>query len=148
MKVILSKEVSKLGQKGDIKNVSDGYARNYLFPNKLAFIATDELIDMNIKKKQKGDQEAKDLNKKNIQISQQVENIVLELNAKANEAGTLFSAITPKEIVSKLNKQLDGGFKAVDLIIPSPVKKIGEHQVLLKIINKEYKLKLNIINDK
>ncbi|MDP2683971.1 MAG: 50S ribosomal protein L9 [bacterium] len=148
MKIILSKEVKTLGRKGDIKNVSDGYARNYLFPNKLAVIATDELIATIAEKKQKDEKEIQDLNEKNMQISQQVESMVLEISAKANNAGTLFSAITPIEIIDKLNKKLYSSFKKEDLIIKSPIKKIGEQQVLLKINSQEYKLKLNIINDK
>jgi len=145
---VLSKDVKTLGNKGDIKKVSDGYARNYLFPNKLAVIATDELAAEIKAKLSKDKRETQRLNEKNIKISQEVEKIVLDIQAKTNKEGTLFSAITPREILTKLNIKLGSEFKGDDLVIKSPIKKIGEHAILVKINNEEYKLKLNIKNDK
>ncbi|HZK35133.1 MAG TPA: 50S ribosomal protein L9, partial [Bacillota bacterium] len=98
MKVILSEDVKGQGKKGDVVRVSDGYARNYLFPNKLAVQASNQnLHQVKVKK-------AADEKRRKIELDQakkladQISKAEVELKAKSGENGKLFGSVTSKDI--------------------------------------------------
>ena len=105
MKVILLSDVKKVGKKGQIVEVSDGYASNYLIPNKLAVKATKTSMD--IKKKQDDDQARKEeeLKQEAIILKDKMENLTLELKAKSGKDGKMFGSISSKQIVEEYQKQ-------------------------------------------
>ena len=127
MKVILSQDIIGVGRKGEVKNVSDGYARNFLLPNKLGQIATPTAIASaeKLKKQEEQDREVqKDILEKNIKG---LKDLKVQIKAKANEKGHLFSIIHPDEISKILKEQhhLDIPSKLIE--IEKPIKEIGEH---------------------
>lgn len=105
MKVILLSDVKKVGKKGQIVEVSDGYARNFLFRQKLAVAVTEtskEILDA-----QKAEQAAKEaeLEKAANEIKKQLEGITLEFKVKAGEGGRVFGSVSSKQICEELMKR-------------------------------------------
>ena len=107
MKIILLSDVKKVGKKGQILEVSDGYASNYLIPNKLAVKATT--TSMNIKKQQDDTLAIQEeLKKKDaLVLKEKMEKLTVELKAKAGKDGKMFGAISTKQIVDEYKKQFD-----------------------------------------
>ena len=127
MKIILLQDITGVGRKGEVKNVSDGYARNFLLPKKLAQLATPAAIASaeKLKKQEEQDREVqKDILEKNIKG---LNDLKVQIKAKANEKGHLFSIIHPDEISKILKEQhhLDIPSKLIE--IEKPIKEIGEH---------------------
>src|SRR3990167_8166181 len=109
MKVILLQNIKGFGQIGDVKNVSDGYARNFLFPKKMAKPATDAALKEvdSLKKKLEATQ---NLERENAaKLAEQLKDIVLEFTRKATKTGKIYSAVTKEDIAEMLTKQ--SGFK-------------------------------------
>lgn len=144
MKVVLLKDVPKLGKKYDIKNVSDGYALNLLIPQGMAQVATDTFVKRVESEKATILERRK---KEDAELEKSLELIKgndIEITEKANEKGSLFSAIHKAEIVARV-KAATG----VDLLdeyvkLDKPIKETGEHTVEIKINNKSVKFKLNV----
>lgn len=128
MKVILIKNISNLGLAGEIKNVADGYARNYLLPNHLAVPATDKNIDKaKLQKKQQQKQQEKFDSQKQKQ-TQKINNLVLIFKEKVDDNQTFFAGITKEKIARELKKK---GFniKAKKINLNEPIKKPGDYSV-------------------
>src|SRR5690554_4507663 len=129
MKVILLEPVKALGKRGDIKEVANGYARNYLFPKKLAAQATPANIH-------RLEQEKTKIREKEIQeeseareLAAKIDGVVLNFSAKAGEGGKLFGSITGKEICEELEKATGIMVDKKKLDLTEPVKSIGRHTV-------------------
>lgn len=138
MKVILLHDTPNIGRKYDIKNVSDGYARNFLFPKKLAQIATTQNIQAIEKQKKQYEQEKeiqKDILEKNIEA---LEGLEISITEKTNEKGHLFAGIRKEEISKILKEQKHLDIPAEIIELEKPIKEIGEHKI--KVKNKEIKL--------
>lgn len=138
MKVIFLQDVPNVGKKYEVKNVSDGYARNFLMPKKLAEIATDKIIKSAEKLKKQHDEEVRikhDILEKNIK---NLEGLRVVVYGKTNEKGHLFSIIHADDISKALKEQhrLDIPGKLVE--IENPIKETGEHKV--KVKGKEFVL--------
>lgn len=145
MEIILTSDVKNLGKKGELKNVSNGYAQNFLFPKKLAEIATPEAVEK-IKLEQKKNQEQeKELENNLKKIASAVQNKKIILKAKA-EKGKLFGRVGPKEIVNELKKQ---GFDIDEksIILKEPIKTTGEKEVLIDF-GKNIKTKITALIEK
>jgi len=132
MRVILLKDVPKIGKKGDIKNISDGYARNFLIPNKLAGPATESSIreaETKIIKAQKNKE--KELNAIK-SIFEKFKDFQLTIQEKASEAGHLFAGVDEKRIASELKKRGINNIDPKNIKLSSPIKDLGEHDVEIK----------------
>ena len=132
MKIILSQDVAGVGRKGEVRNVSDGYARNFLLPNKLGQIATPSAIALAEKLSKQAEQDKevqKDILGKNIQG---LNGLKVQLKAKANEKGHLFSIIHPDEISKSLKEQHHLDIPSKFIEIEKPVKELGKHIVKAK----------------
>ena len=107
MKVILLSDVKKVGKKGSIVEVSDGYGANFLIPNKLAVKVTKTSMD--IKNKQDDDKAKQDEQNRldAIALKERMENLTVEINAKVGKDGKMFGAISTKQIVEEYKKQFD-----------------------------------------
>ena len=145
MQVILLKDVPKIGRKNDIKNVSDGYAMNFLFKNKLAEPATSKKIKNLERTKHNQETEEKihkDLLVKNMRSLSGAE---VHMSGKASEKGHLFKGIHVEEIVAELKKQDHIDLKSEHIQLEHPVKEIGEFDITAKVgdIKAVFKLIVN-----
>ena len=104
MKVIFLKDVKGKGKKGEIKNVADGYAHNYLLKNNLAIEANQATISQLDGQKKKEQKEAAQELEEAKQLKEKLENLTIELTAKSGEGGRLFGSITTKQVAKELEK--------------------------------------------
>ncbi len=134
MKVILLKDIASLGRKNDIKEVSDGYARNFLLPKGLAAIATDAAVGKIQAKKETGEKRVKKDLKDKKQIAKAINNTRFEIKMKVGERGQLFASVTAAIISEKLKSE---GFQVEpnNVILEKPIKKSGEHLVKIDFGN-------------
>jgi len=140
MQVILFKDIPNVGKKYELKNVSDGFARNFLFPKKLAEIATKKAIE-EIKKRKIVEDQEKDVQKSLLEKNLKgLNGVKISISEKANEKGHLFAAVHKEEIIKilKKQKQIDISEDMIDL--DAPIKELGEHKI--KIGKSEFTLEV------
>ncbi|SDI49465.1 50S ribosomal protein L9 [Natribacillus halophilus] len=132
MKVIFQKDVKGKGKKGEVKDVSEGYARNYLFKNDLAVEATKSNLKQLEKKKEQDERKAQQ-ELENAQLKKmELEETTVEISAKAGEAGRLFGAVSTKQITEALKqKGFDIDKRKIDL--KEPIRTLGVTKVGIKI---------------
>ena len=132
MKVILSADVRGQGKKGEMKEVSDGYARNYLLPKGLAVAATeDNLNAMKLRDAAKKKQMEKE-KATAAENAKRLEGIVVKIAAKAGGAGRLFGSVTSKEICEALQAQHGITIEKNKIVQPEPIKSFGSYEVKCK----------------
>ncbi len=144
MKVILLKDVAKLGRKYDIKDVSSGHALNLLIPQGLALTATPEALKRLESQKAKMAGEKKvmdDLIAKNIK---DLDGMTLNVSGKANEKGHLFAGLHREEIVAELLKQTQLQIDPAAIELEHPIKEVGTHLIQVSVGGKSAKFKLVI----
>ena len=142
MKIILTRDVAKLGRRFDIKEVSDGYALNMLIPKGIAIPATAQAVKRVQEDKARMEGERKvqeELLTKNIKS---IETITLNMKGKANEKGHLFASIHNEEIVKALDFQAHVQIDPSFIEHEHPLKEIGEHIITIKAGGKSAKLKV------
>lgn len=133
MKVILLNDVKALGKKGDLKEVSDGYARNFLFPKKLAIEATPgNLKKLEEERAQRALKEAKDEGTAR-ELAQKLDGLTLTVQTKVGEGGKLFGSITGKDIVDLVQQKTGIEVDKKQLNLPETIKTIGEHEVTVNL---------------
>ncbi|MFA5076367.1 MAG: 50S ribosomal protein L9 [Patescibacteria group bacterium] len=146
MRIVLVKKVVSLGNPGEVKEVSEGYGRNFLLPQGLAVIATASTIAQWQQKKQIVEAHKVHEVKQASILAKKLNNVLIEVSAKANKAGTLFGAVTPDQIIKKLVDQkieLDKKY----LQYSEHIKKVGEHQVNFKLVDgSEGKIRVKVIS--
>lgn len=133
MKVIFTVDVKGQGKKGEIKEVSDGYARNYLLPRKLATAATtDNLNAVKLKEKARAAQREKEkaLAQEN---ARRLEGIVVQISARAGQGGRLFGAVTSQEISDKLREQHGIEIEKNKIVQTEAIKQFGHYEVKAKL---------------
>ena len=132
MKVIFQQDVRGQGKKGEMKEVSDGYARNYLLPRNLAVEANkDNLNALALKEKAKKAQEAKE-KAAAMENAQRLRDIVTTIRAKAGANGKLFGAVTSQEIAEALKEQHGIEVEKNKLVQGDPIKSFGSYEVKCK----------------
>ena len=133
MKVILEQDVKGQGKRGQLVNVSDGYARNFLFPKKLAVPATpDNMNKMIMQDKAKKAQQAAE-KAEALAIAEKLKGIQVQLCAKAGAGGRLFGSVTTKEISDALQEQFDLNIAKTKLVQDEPIKSFGSYQIKCKL---------------
>ena len=133
MKVILQQDVKGQGKKGQLVEVSEGYARNFLLPRKLAIAATTDAINtLNLKEKARKAEEARQKAEAEA-ISAKLKDCPVKLTAKAGNGGKLFGAVTTKEISEGLKKQFSIDIPKQKLVLDEPIKSFGTYQVKAKL---------------
>ena len=133
MKVILQQDVRGQGKKGQLVEVSDGYARNFLLPKKLAVLATAENVNtMKQQEKARKAQEAAEKAEAEA-LSKKLEGLMVKIPAKAGEGGRLFGAVTAKEISEALAAQYSLNIPKARLVLDEPIKACGGYQVKAKL---------------
>jgi large subunit ribosomal protein L9 len=132
MKVILLKDIKSVGKKGDVINAADGYARNFLFPRKLAEEATDANMHI-LNKKDENERKKKTSEIEQAQeLANELKDKVIKIVMKAGENGKLFGAITTKDIAAALNKQCNLKIDKKK-IVTDTIKLLGTYDVEIKI---------------
>ena len=132
MKVIFQQDVRGQGKKGEMKEVSDGYARNYLLPRNLAVEANkDNLNALALKEKARKAQEAKE-KAAAMENAQRLRDIVTTIRAKAGANGKLFGAVTSQEIAEALKEQHGIEVEKQKLVQSEPIKSFGSYEVKCK----------------
>ena len=133
MKIILLKDVQKLGKEGDLVEVSDGYARNFLFPRKAALEATGDNLELWKEKKAKQEEEQKEQREKALKIKKELENKTLELKAKGGKGGRLFGAITSKDIAQGIKTQFGHGIDKKKIELKENIKEAGLRTIPVRV---------------
>lgn len=148
MKVILLDNIKGVGKKDEVINASDGYARNFLFPKKLAVEANNENMSK-LKAKKQSEQHKKDVEKENAQkIAKQLENITLSIKVKAGENGKIFGGVTSKEISEELKKQYKIDVDKKKIVLNENIKNIGSFDITVKLYEGVTgELKVKVISD-
>ena len=133
MKVILQQDVKGQGKKGQMVEVSEGYARNFLLPRKLAILATADAINtMNLKEKARKAEEAR-LKAEAEAAAEKLKECQVKLTAKAGAGGRLFGAVTTKEISDGLKQQFGLDIPKQKLVLDEPIKAFGSYQVKARL---------------
>lgn len=133
MKIILQKDVKSLGKKGEVIEVKEGYARNFLFPKKLAIEANEK--NLQLLKKQKNEQakeEQKQLEEAQA-LADKINNIKLQLKVKSGEQGRLFGAVTTKDIAQELEKNHNLKIDRRKIELKENIKNLGNYQLNVKL---------------
>ena len=133
MKVILLQDVKGQGKKGQLIEASDGYARNFLLPRKLAVAATAENLNtMKQQEKAKKAQEAAEKAEAQA-VAERLKGIVVKLTAKSGAGGRLFGAVTSKEISDALKEQFGLDIAKAKIVQDEPIKSFGTYQLKCKL---------------
>ena len=133
MKVILQQDVRGQGKKGQLIEASEGYARNYLLPRKLAVAATADAINtMNLKEKARRAEEARQ-KEAAMAAAEQLKALLVKIPAKAGTGGRLFGAVTTKEISDALKQQHNVDIPKQKLVLDDPIKSFGTYQVKARL---------------
>lgn len=133
MKVILLEDVKSLGKKGQIVDVSDGYARNFIFAKKLGLEANPKnLNDLKLKKAHEDKLAAQRLAEAK-EFAESLKEVQVVLSIKTGEGGKLFGSISSKEIAQAAKEQLNLDIDKKKLVLPNPIKAVGTTLVPIKL---------------
>jgi large subunit ribosomal protein L9 len=132
MKVLLLKDVYKLGRAGDVKKVADGYGRNFLLPQKLAMLATPGAVKQAEKIRQAALAEREQLNQEMGSVAEKLKAVTLIFNARAGETGRLYGSITTGDIAAAIERE--AGIR-IDRrhIAHQPLRELGTHKVAIRL---------------
>ena len=137
MQVILKKDVQNLGEAGDLVNVKDGYARNFLLPQNVAEIATEGALQNREQNLARIKAKQEKLHKEALEIAEKIEKFAeLKLSAKAGESGKLFGTIKTKKLAEELQSQAGIEVDRKNVSLNAPINKIGEYTMLIKLTSK------------
>jgi len=132
MKVILAQDVRALGKVGDLVKVSDGYARNYLIPRRLALAATEDRVHEFAHLKKVAEAKKKKAEGVAKKFAEKLSSVSVTLKANVGEGEKLFGSITTMDIAKELDKQ-GYAIDRRDLTLEEPIKQLGQYKVKVKV---------------
>ncbi len=133
MKVILLQDVRGKGKKGQMLEVSDGYARNFMLPRKLAVEATADAVNtMRMNDKAAAEKAARE-RAEALEVAKQLKELTLVVNAKGGGAGRLFGSVTNQEIADALKEKSGIAIDKRKIVISDPIKSVGTYTVTCKL---------------
>lgn len=133
LEVLLKKDIKTLGKRGEVVKVSKGYARNYLFPQKLALLPTkDGLLELEREKKRLVRSEVEIVSNLK-ELSLKIESASCTIEVKANEEGILFGSVSPQVIIDALAKENVVGIKEEMIKLETPIKELGVYRVKIEL---------------
>ena len=133
MEVILTRNVDKIGKRGDVKTVKPGYYRNFLAPRGLAFVATPARLKWAEKLQAESVKAKEEVAKKAEEYKKTLEGMTLTFEAKTTDKDTLYGSIGEKELVAELEKQAKISLDKKQLEMKEHIKSVGEHKVTVKL---------------
>lgn len=144
MKIILLKDIAKVGKKYDVKDISEGYAQNLLIPKGLAIAATGEALKRIDLEKARDEGERKIRNELLLKNLAELDGVTVVMIEKANDKGHLFAGIHKAEIIPEIQKQTRLQIDAEHMVLDKPIKELGIHVIEVKAGNKSIKFNLDI----
>lgn len=133
MKVILSKDIEKLGDRGDIKEVKAGYARNFLIPRSLAVIANRSNLKALEEQKRVDERREKRIEAELQKRADSIANTAVEFTARAGVEGRIYGSVTAAQISAALKEKFQLEIDKRRVLIDSPIKTVGEHTVSVRL---------------
>ena len=136
MKVVLLKDVPKLGKAGEVKKVANGYGRNYLIPQGLAMLATPEALRMAAVIKRKADAERAKLNSELSGLAEKIQGLTLYFAVRASEQGKLYGSVSAQMVAEKINELLElGEDEAISRrqVEIQPIRQLGVYQAPVRL---------------
>ena len=145
MQVILKKDVQNLGEAGELVNVKDGYARNFLIPKNFAEVATEGALKNREQNLARIQAKQEKLHQEALAKAAEIEKLgQIELSAKAGESGKLFGTITTKKLCEELKEKANIEVDRKTVSLNAPINKVGEFTMLIKLTSK-VKTELKVI---
>jgi large subunit ribosomal protein L9 len=132
MKVMLVKDVYKLGRAGDVKKVADGYGRNFLLPQGMAVLATPGAMKTAERIRQKASERRSILNDEMSVVAEALKKVQISFGARAGETGKLYGSITSQEVVDAIQQKSGIAIKRQQLDM-QPLRTLGEHVVRVRL---------------
>lgn len=133
MKVVLLQDVKAQGKKGQIIDVSEGYARNFLFPKKLAIVADAKAIN-DVKNKESSKQHKLEVEKSQAkELGEKITNATVKISAEAGNDGRFYGAVTAKDISEALKAQTGIDVDKRKIVLDSPIKAFGTYKLDVKL---------------
>lgn len=129
MQIILTRNVDKLGKRGDVRDVKFGYYNNYLAPNGLAFVATPARLKWAEGLQVEAVKEKEEVAKKAEEYKKTLEGITVTFEEKTTDKDTLYGSIGEKELVAALEKQAKISLDKKQIVLKDPIKTVGSHTV-------------------
>jgi len=139
MRVVLLKDVGGIGRTGQVKEVADGYARNFLLPKRLANALNKHTLNVFAAQKIKRVKEQKREEERKKNIAKKIVGQTITIKAKADAKGTLYSKIGVKQIMENL-KQAGFNIAAEEIRLTENIKKVGEYKIALNLAGEEVKI--------
>lgn len=133
MKVILTQDVPNVGQAGDVKDVTTGYARNYLIPKGLAVKATSGAMKEFERRRAVETRREEKMAARAEVLAEQLSTVTLTFEAKAGETGRLYGSITTDDIAEALGREVGETFDRRKHILSEPIRQVGEHVVSVRL---------------
>lgn len=143
MKVILTQHIRGIGQKGDVKDVSEGYFRNFLAAKKLAVPADDKQLAHIQSQKSKQNEKLEAMKESAMSVKEKINEKVITIEEKASESGKLFAAVSKKEICAAIQKDLNVTIPEKQFELAEQIKMVGEYSIQIPLY-KEVTAKLTI----
>ena len=145
MKVILTQDVKGQGKKDQIIEVSDGYARNFLLPRKLAILADTKAVS-EVKSKEASKQHKIDVEKQEAKaLAEKLSTITVKIIGSAGNEGRLYGAVTSKDIAEKLAKDHKITIDKKKIVMPEPIKTFGTYKIEVKLYTSEITGTINVV---
>lgn len=133
MKVIFLKDVGRVARAGDIKEVADGYGRNFLLPKKLALLATPSAIKVAEVHIQKDQEQERRFSAELEKLAQQLEGVAVTFKAKVAEENHLYGSIRDSDIADELSKLPGLNIDKRQIQLEEPIRLLGEHPVIVRL---------------
>ena len=133
MKIILRQDVKGLGKEGELKDVKDGYARNFLLPKELVYSATEDNIRLlEAENKRKKRKEERELGDKKA-LAEKIRKISCTISTRVGEKETLFGSVTKEDIVAAFFQEQKIKLEKQSVLLSEPIKKLGIYKVPLRL---------------
>lgn len=136
MKVVLRKDVEKLGEAGSVQNVSGGYARNFLIPQGLAVYATDGELKMAAHNQAVKDRKIARQEEQLRSLAEKIEGLAISFEARAGEGGRLFGSIGSADIAEQVSAKVGEEIDRRKVVLADPIRTLGDHSVAIHLVGK------------
>jgi large subunit ribosomal protein L9 len=136
MKVVLRKDVEKLGEAGSVQNVSGGYARNFLIPQGLAVYASDGELKMAAHNQAVKDRKIARQEEQLRSLAEKIDGLKLSFEARAGEGGRLFGSIGSGDIAEQISAKVGEEIDRRKVVLSEPIRTLGDHNVVVHLVGK------------
>ena len=133
MQIVLTKDVPNLGQKGEVKNVINGYFRNFLAPRAKAVRVTPKLMKQILEQQKQREKRREDMLAKAEDLAERLTAMTITFKQKATPKGKLYAAVSEKSIQAELEKHLEFDLDTHMVQLEAPIKELGEFEVTIKL---------------